>query len=134
MIIIANVSNINGLILFFIDFKTDLFLFSIQYNIYNSNLIHGVTNYINKHVKKTKRMEKVLEILNSDRLENLIKLRNDSPVGHGFRGVSREEIEEIYSNPMQIMQDLVKVCDLLDLEINTNKYDDINEMIVYMIG
>ena len=114
--------------------KNILYTLKKKYNIYNSNLIHGVTNYINKHVKKTKRMEKVLEILNSDRLENLIKLRNDSPVGHGFRGVSREEIEEIYSNPMQIMQDLVKVCDLLDLEIYTNKYDDINEMIVYMIG
>lgn len=114
--------------------KNILYTLKKKYNIYNSNLIHGVTNYINKHVKKTKRMEKVLEILNSDRLENLIKLRNDSPVGHGFRGVSREEIEEIYSNPMQIMQDLVKVCDLLDLEIYTNKYDDINEMIIYMIG
>ena len=114
--------------------KNILYTLKKKYNIYNSNLIHGVTNYINKHVKKTKRMEKVLEILNSDRLENLIKLRNDSPVGHGFRGVSREEIEEIYSDPMQIMQDLVKVCDLLDLEIYTNKYDDINEMIVYMIG
>ncbi|MGL4802841.1 MAG: hypothetical protein ACRC18_11310 [Cetobacterium sp.] len=114
--------------------KNILYTLKKKYNIYNGNLIHGVTNYINKHVKKTKRMDKVLEILNNERLENLIRMRNDSPVGHGFRGVSKEEIEEIYSNPMEVMQDLVKVCELLDLEIKTNKYDNINEMVIYMIG
>lgn len=45
---------------------------------------------------KTKRMEKVVEILNNDRLESLIRLRNESPVGHGFKGISKEEIENIY--------------------------------------
>ena len=63
-------------------------------------------------------MEKVLEILNGDKLENLIKLRNDSPVGHGFKGVSREDIEYIYGNPMEVTKDLVKACELLDLGIN----------------
>ena len=114
--------------------KNILYTLKKKYNIYNANLIHGVTNYINKHVKKTKRMDKVLEILNSEKLENLIRMRNDSPAGHGFRGVSKEEIEDIYSNPMEVMKDLVKVCELLDLEIKINKYDNINELIIYMIG
>ncbi|MGL6105161.1 hypothetical protein [Romboutsia sp.] len=114
--------------------KNILYTLKKKYNIYNGNLIHGVTQYINRHLKKTKRMEKVVEILNSERLENLIKLRNESPVGHGFKGVSKEEIEEIYGNPMEVMQDLVKVCELLDLGITVNKYDNINEMVVQMIG
>ena len=79
-------------------------------------------------------MEKVLEILNGDKLERLIRLRNECPVGHGFKGVSKEEIEDIYSSPMEVIKDLIKVCDLLDLEIMINKYDDINEMVIQMIG
>lgn len=114
--------------------KNILYTLKKKYNIYNGNLIHGVTQYINRHVKKTKRMEKVMEILNGERLENLIKLRNDSPVGHGFKGVSKEDIEQIYGNPMEVTKDLVKVCELLDLGINMNKYDYINEIAIQLIG
>ncbi|MPM51180.1 hypothetical protein SDC9_97927 [bioreactor metagenome] len=114
--------------------KNILYTLKKKYNIYNGNLIHGVTQYTNRHVKKTKRMDKVLEILNGERLENLIKLRNESPVGHGFKGVSSEDIEEIYGNPMEVVQDLVKACELLDLGIKMNKYDNINEMAIHMIG
>ena len=93
-----------------------------------------MTQYINKYVKKTKRMEKVVEILNNDRLESLIRLRNESPVGHGFNGISKEEIENIYGSPMEVIRDLVKACELLDLGITSNKYDNINEMAIHMIG
>ncbi|MGL5692991.1 MAG: hypothetical protein ACRCXA_02880, partial [Peptostreptococcaceae bacterium] len=79
--------------------KNILYTLKKKYNIYNASLIHGVTNYIRKNLKQTKRMEKVLEILNGEKLENLIRLRNDSLVGHGFKGVSKEDIEYIYGNP-----------------------------------
>lgn len=114
--------------------KNILYTLKKRYNIYSGNLIKGVTQYINQHVKKTKRMEKVVEILNNDRLENLIRLRNESIVGHGFRGISKEEIEDIYGSPMEVMRDLVKACELLDLGVSSNKYDDINEMAIHMIG
>ena len=52
-------------------------------------------NIKRRNNKKTKRMENVVEILNNDRLESLIRLRNESPVGHGFKGISKEEIENI---------------------------------------
>ena len=45
-----------------------------------------------------------------------------------------EWIENIYGSPMEVMRDLVKACELLDLGISSNKYDDINEMAVHMIG
>lgn len=114
--------------------KNILYTLKKKYNIYNGNLIHGITQYIDKHLKKTKRMDKVVEILNGERLENLIKLRNESPVGHGFKGVSKEDIEDIYGNPMEVVQDLVKACELLDLGIKMDKYDNINEMAIHMIG
>lgn len=114
--------------------KNILYTLKKKYNIYNANLITGVTSYINKYLKKTKRMEKVVEILNGERLEDLIRLRNESPVGHGFKGVSKEDIEQIYGNPMEVIQDLVKACELLDIGIKMNKYDNINEMAIHMIG
>jgi len=114
--------------------KNILYTLKKKYNIYNGNLIHGVTKYVHKHVRNTKRMEKVLEILNHDKLENLIHLRNECPVGHGFRGVSKEDIEQIYGEPLEVVQDFIKVCELLDLEIKTNKYDIINDIIIELIG
>lgn len=114
--------------------KNILYTLKKKYNIYNGNLIHGVTNYINRYVKKTKRMDKVIDILNSEKLENLIRLRNDSPVGHGFKGVSREIIEDIYGSPMEVIKDLAKACELLDLGISMNKYENINEIAIYLIG
>lgn len=114
--------------------KNILYVLKKKYNIYNGNLIHGVTHYINKYLNKTKRMEKVIEILNGERLENLIRLRNECPVGHGFRGVSKEDIEEIYGDPMEVVQDLIKACELLDLGISKNKYDNINEIATQLIG
>ena len=114
--------------------KSILYTLKKRYNIYSGNLIKGVTQYIDRYVKKTKRMERVVEILNNDRLESLIRLRNESPVGHGFRGISKEEIETIYGSPMEVMRDLIKVCELLDLDISSNKYDNINEMAIHMIG
>ncbi len=114
--------------------KNILYTLKKKYNIYNGNLIHGVTQYTKKHLKQTKRMDKVLEILNSQKLENLIKLRNESPVGHGFKGVSREDIENIYGSPMEVIQDLIKACEMLDLGINTAKYEDINDIIIELLS
>ncbi|MEG2245893.1 MAG: hypothetical protein RSC84_00435 [Peptostreptococcaceae bacterium] len=114
--------------------KNILYTLKKKYNIYNGNLIHGVTQYIRKYLKQTKRMDRVLEILNGEKLENLIKLRNESPVGHGFRGVSREDIEEIYGSPMEVVHDLIKACELLDLGINTKKYEYINDIIIELLS
>ncbi|MGL5713652.1 MAG: hypothetical protein ACRCXT_10905 [Paraclostridium sp.] len=114
--------------------KNILYTLKKKYNIYNGNLIHGVTQYTKKHLRQTKRMEKVLDILNSQKLENLIKLRNESPVGHGFKGVSKEDIEDIYGSPLEVIQDLIKACELLDLGINTSKYEEINDIIIELLS
>lgn len=105
-----------------------------RYNIYTGNLTYGITQYINKYVTKNKKMDRVLEILNSEKLENLIKLRNDSPVGHGFKGISKSDIENIYGQPINVIEDFIKACELLDLEMKIYKYDDINNIIIDLIS
>ncbi len=105
-----------------------------RYNIYTGNLTHGLTQYINKYINKNRKIDKVLSILNSEKLENLIRLRNDCPVGHGFKGVSKMDIEYIYGEPYEVVEDFVKACGYLDLEIKVNKYDEINTIIIDLIS
>ena len=49
-------------------------------------------------------------------------------------GISNEVFDIIYVCTLLVMRDLVNACELLDLVISSNKYDDINEMAVHMIG
>ncbi|SHH28276.1 hypothetical protein [Tepidibacter thalassicus] len=105
-----------------------------RYNIYTSNLTYGITKYINKYVRKTRKLSRALEILNSEKLEKLIKLRNDCPVGHGFKGVSKEDIESIYGKPFEVVDDFISACEYLDFDIKFDKYDDINNMIIDLMS
>ena len=54
-------------------------------------------------------------------------------MGHGCKGVSRED-ESMYGSPMEVIQDLIKACEMLDLGINTTKYDDINDIIIELLS
>ncbi|KXZ39280.1 hypothetical protein SAMN05661008_01001 [Alkalithermobacter thermoalcaliphilus JW-YL-7 = DSM 7308] len=114
--------------------KNILSILRKKYKIYTNNLTYGITQYINKYMNKDKRIQSVLNILNSDKMEKLIKLRHDSPVGHGFKGVSRVDIEEIYVDGYEVIKDFLKVCEYLDLKTKINKYDDINKIIVDLIS
>ncbi len=114
--------------------KNILNILKKRYNIYTSNLTYGITRYINKNMRKTKKIAEVLEILNSEKLENLIKLRNECPVGHGFKGVSKEDIEHIYGKPFEVVDDFITACEKLDVEIRFDKYDDINNIIIELLS
>ncbi len=100
-----------------------------KYKIFNSNLIYGITTYINRHHDKNPRYKEIVSILNSEKMTNLIELRNDSIVGHGFIGVSREDIVKVYGNPYNIIDDFIRCLELLDLKITDNKYFKINDFI-----
>lgn len=35
---------------------------------------------------------------------------------------------------MEVIQDLIKACEMLDLGINTTKYEDINDIIIELLS
>ena len=100
-----------------------------QYKIYNNNIVFGITTYINRNMKVDYKYSEVVKILNAAKMSDLIELRNDSIVGHGFVGVGKEEIYKAYGNPYWIIDDFKTCLSLLDLDIEARKYDRINRLI-----
>jgi len=104
-----------------------------KYKIYNPNLSFAITSYINKYLKKDKRYSKVLEILNSDKMDKIIELRNDCISGHGFKGVNKEVLENIYGDPFDIINDFIFVLKKMDVKIVKISYDKINSYMINQI-
>jgi len=100
-----------------------------KYRIFNSNLIYGITTYLNRFQNQNSKYMEIVKILNSEKMTDLIELRNNSIVGHGFKGVSREDIAKIYGNPYNVIDDFVHCLKLLNLNIEKDKYRKINEFI-----
>ncbi len=101
-----------------------------QYRVYNSNLVFGITYYILHHMKVDYKYTEVVKTLTSPKMNELIELRNDSIVGHGFVGVGKEEIYKAYGNPYWVLDDFKTCLSLLDLDLETRKYDRVNQLIV----
>lgn len=100
-----------------------------KYKIFNSNLIYGISTYINKYLSDKRSYVEVVRLLNSEKMTSLIELRNSSIVGHGFRGVSREDISKAYGNPYNVMDDFKFCLDQLDIKVETYKYSIVNEFL-----
>lgn len=63
------------------------------------------------------------------KMMNLIELRNDSIVGHGFSSVSIEDIYKYYGNPYNVLDDFRFCVEKLEIKINRYKYSQVNDMI-----
>jgi hypothetical protein len=100
-----------------------------QYKIYNSNLVFALTTFFNRNMKVDYNYAEIIRILNSDKMNNLIELRNDSIVGHGFIGVSIDDIYKMYGNPYNVLDDFRKCLTNLDIDLLRFKYSEINLII-----
>lgn len=100
-----------------------------KYHIYNSNLVFGIVGYMNHNMKVDYKYMEIVSILTSTKMQNLIELRNESIVGHGFVGVGKEDIYRVYGNPYWVLDDFKTCLSLLDLDLHSRKYDRINQLI-----
>ncbi|MCT4593000.1 MAG: hypothetical protein N4A57_01800 [Anaeromicrobium sp.] len=110
--------------------KAILKILKKRYKIYNPNLSLGVTQYINKHLYSDKRYVKVLSILNSTKMNNIIELRHNSISGHGFFGVSRHLLNDIYGDPFEVIDDFIYILDLLNVRIYKNQFHRVNRYLI----
>ena len=105
-----------------------------KYRIYNSNLMYGISTYIHRFAKDDFHLIEVEKILNSERLKGIIELRNDSIVGHGFKGISLEDIHKYYGNPYHVLDDFSECLKKLEVNLTRYKYSDINKYIYKLIN
>ncbi|MCT4619996.1 MAG: hypothetical protein N4A62_11480 [Marinisporobacter sp.] len=103
-----------------------------KYKIHNPNLSFAISNYMNKYLKDP-RYEDVLKILNSNKINEIIELRHESIAGHGFIGVNRKDLVNIYGNTQGIIDDFCDVLERIGVSIRVNKYEKINAYIIELL-
>ncbi len=101
-------------------------LLNNKYHIHNNNIIFAVAEYFSK---KNKNQEIIDNILNEN-MHNLINLRHNSIVGHGFFSVGYDDIVEAYADPYNIIDDLTRILEAIGLKLFKKKYDIINGIIM----
>ncbi len=95
--------------------------------------MYGITTYIHRYCKSEFKTNEVEKILNSEKMRNLLELRNDSIVGHGFRGVSIDDIYRYYGNPYNVLDDFDLCLKKLDIKLERYKYSLINDHIYQLL-
>ncbi len=108
------------------DKRYQLKLLSDKYHIHNNNIIFAIEEYFKK---KNKNMDIVNGVLN-DNMRQLVNLRHNSIVGHGFFSVGYDDIVEAYAEPQKVIHDLKRILSKIGLELFEEKYDIINGIIL----
>jgi len=104
-----------------------------KYRINNGNLVYAIVVYIKKYCKEDYKINEVSRILTTEKLNNLIELRNSSIVGHGFIGVSINDIYKEYGNPENVLDDFNECLKHLGFLIVDDKYRKINHLMCEML-
>ncbi|MBN2261243.1 MAG: hypothetical protein JW702_11895 [Clostridiales bacterium] len=112
--------------------KNILRILKKKFNIYSGSTIYGISNYINKYQKNEFKYIKVDKILNADKMNEIIELRHNSIIGHGFSGVSVDDIYRAYGNPYNVLDDFEDCMNILDIKIFKYKYGQLNEVLYHL--
>lgn len=117
----------------FLQKKEILKILRNHYKIFNSNLIFALNTYFRKYDRNSGATEPIIRLMNSEKMNQLIELRHDSLIGHGFKGVSAEEIQRVYGNPYNVLDDFRACLLTLGIEVQRYKYAALNEMIITLL-
>ncbi len=118
----------------FLQKKEILKILRNHYKIFNSNLIYALNSYFRKYDQRGEAIEPIIRLMNSEKMNQLIELRNDSLIGHGFKGISEEEIQRIYGNPYNVLDDFKACLDTLGISVHRFKYAIINDTILEFLA
>ncbi len=114
----------------FLQKKEILKILRNHYKIFNTNLIFALNSYFKKYDKNVNQVDPIIKLMNSTKLNQLIELRHDSLIGHGFKGVSAEDIQRIYGNPYNVLDDFRACLVTLGIEVHRYKYSMVNDIII----
>jgi hypothetical protein len=98
----------------------------------NLNMLHTIIKEISQKAKElvTDEMETVANFAQEIESKSLISLRNHSILGHGFRGVSKEEIEVRVNNIQNLLEACQEVLKILITPRDRNPYEIIKQVVL----
>lgn len=101
-----------------------------HYKIFNSNLIFALNSYFSKHTSHEEAIGYVMGVMNTPQMNQLIELRHDSLIGHGFKGISYEEVNKVYGDPYCVLDDFRACIHALNISVFRYKYTIINTFVL----
>lgn len=113
--------------------KNILKILKKKFRIYSNSTIYGISRYIQKYQKSQYNFIQTDKMLSSQKMMDLIELRHSSIIGHGFVGVSIDDIYKIYGNPYNVIDDFEECLEKLDIKIFKYKYASLNELLFRLI-
>ncbi len=100
-----------------------------KYNINNRNIIFAIQTFLQQSSPMMPGVKKAIDFLTGKEMKALVDIRNDSVVGHGFKGVSKELITRQFAPPEVLLNQLREILEDLGLAIDMAKYHKINDVI-----
>ncbi len=101
-----------------------------KYNMHTNNLGVAITKYLKQRHGNDHDVKRILEVLDSEKMIDLMNLRNGSIIGHGFVGISRRDIMECYGDTDELLYDFKMCIGFLGMHLSYEKYDKWNNDIV----
>lgn len=113
--------------------KNILKILKKKFHIYSNSTIYGISRYIQKFQHDRYAYIEVDKLLTTQKMHDLIELRHASIIGHGFAGVSIDDIYKIYGNPYHVIDDFEDCLDFLEIKLFKYKYATLNELLIRLI-
>ncbi len=102
-----------------------------KYGMHSHNLGVALTKYFKKYHSNDHAVTRVMEILDSDKMIDLMNLRNASIIGHGFVGISKIDIIRTYDAEIEdLLYDFKACIGFLGMNLEYDKYDKWNNAII----
>lgn len=101
-----------------------------KHKIYNGNVIFAVEEYVKKKHRGNKQLMNVVKELTSNDMKDLIEMRHESVVGHGFKPVSEAMISEVSGSPENVISHITEALSVMGVRIYNSKYTRLNDVII----
>ncbi len=101
-----------------------------KYNVHTHNLGAALTKYFKQHHADEHEVKRLMEILDSKKMLDLMNLRNASIIGHGFVGISQQDIEKCYGDIDDLLYEFKMCAGFLGLDLDYQKYDKWNNAVI----
>lgn len=101
-----------------------------KYNMHTHSLGPSLTKYFKVYHEDDHAVRRLMEILDSRKMIELVNLRNASIIGHGFAGISLRDIEKAYGDIDDLFYDFKVSAGFLGLDLDYEKYDRWNNAII----